>query len=60
MFLDSSAGIKTLVDNAPFDVGVSDLPVPKEEDRQGVAIGEHLYGCLKELVMKHLKRRGTS
>ena len=34
-----SAGIKTLVDNAPFEVGVSDLPVPKEEDRQGVAIG---------------------
>lgn len=39
MFLDSSAGIKTLVDNAPFDVGVSYIPVPKEEDRQGVAIG---------------------
>ncbi|TYR79057.1 ABC transporter substrate-binding protein [Priestia megaterium] len=39
MFLDSSAGVKTLIDNAPFEVGVAYLPVPKEEDRQGVIIG---------------------
>ncbi|AZB44459.1 ABC transporter substrate-binding protein [Bacillus sp. FJAT-42376] len=39
MFLDSSAGIKELVDNAPFDVGVAYLPVPDGVDRQGVVIG---------------------
>ncbi|MGP1909646.1 ABC transporter substrate-binding protein [Metabacillus sp. JX24] len=39
MFLDSSAGIKALVDNAPFEVGVSYLPVPDEAERQGVIIG---------------------
>ncbi|WP_110114834.1 ABC transporter substrate-binding protein [Bacillus sp. CGMCC 1.16541] len=39
MFLDSSAGVKSVIDNAPFEVGVSYLPVPKEEDREGVVIG---------------------
>lgn len=39
MFLDSSAGVKQLIDNAPFKVGVSYLPVPNESDRKGVIIG---------------------
>ncbi|MBM7703706.1 ABC transporter substrate-binding protein [Metabacillus iocasae] len=39
MFLDSSAGVKSVIDNAPFEVGVSYLPVPKEADREGVIIG---------------------
>lgn len=39
MYLDSSAGVRTVVDNAPFDVGVSYLPVPNESDREGVVIG---------------------
>ncbi len=39
MYLDSSAGIKGLVDNAPFDVGVSYLPVPDDAEREGVVIG---------------------
>lgn len=39
MFLDSSAGIKALVDNAPFEVGVAYLPVPDEAEREGVIIG---------------------
>lgn len=39
MYLDSSAGVRTVVDNAPFDVGVSYLPVPNEADREGVVIG---------------------
>lgn len=39
MFLDSSAGVKQLIDNAPFNVGVSYLPVPNEADRKGVIIG---------------------
>lgn len=39
MYLDSSAGVKTIVDNAGFEVGVSYLPVPKEEEREGVIIG---------------------
>ena len=39
MFLDSSAGVKALVDNAPFEVGVSYLPVPDEAEREGVVIG---------------------
>ncbi|EQB94907.1 hypothetical protein GA8_14195 [Geobacillus sp. A8] len=39
MYLDSSAGVKTLIDNSPFDVGVSYLPVPDGVERQGVVIG---------------------
>lgn len=39
MYLDSSAGVKTIVDNAEFEVGVSYLPIPDEADRQGVIIG---------------------
>ncbi|WP_339198448.1 ABC transporter substrate-binding protein [Aeribacillus sp. FSL k6-2211] len=39
MYLDSSAGVKAIVDNAPFNVGVSYLPVPDNVERQGVIIG---------------------
>ncbi|PKG24670.1 ABC transporter substrate-binding protein [Niallia nealsonii] len=39
MILDSSAGVKAMVDNSPFEVGVSYLPVPDEAKRQGVIIG---------------------
>ncbi|APH06371.1 ABC transporter substrate-binding protein [Bacillus weihaiensis] len=39
MYLDSSAGVKTVVDNADFEVGVSYLPIPDDADRQGVIIG---------------------
>ncbi|MGP3562513.1 ABC transporter substrate-binding protein [Geobacillus sp. BK01] len=39
MYLDSSAGVKTLVNSSPFDVGVSYLPVPDGVERQGVVIG---------------------
>ncbi|MBU8878208.1 ABC transporter substrate-binding protein [Bacillus sp. FJAT-29790] len=39
MYLDSSAGVRALVDNAPFEVGVSYLPVPDDAERQGVIIG---------------------
>ncbi len=34
MYLDSSAGVKTIIDNAPFEVGVSYLPVPDGVERQ--------------------------
>ncbi|MBS2970591.1 ABC transporter substrate-binding protein [Metabacillus sp. KIGAM252] len=39
MFLDSSAGIKELIDNAPFDIGVAYIPVPDGIERQGVVVG---------------------
>ncbi|WP_353948660.1 ABC transporter substrate-binding protein [Sporolactobacillus sp. Y61] len=39
MFLDSSAGVKNLVEDSPFEVGASYLPVPDGVDRQGVIIG---------------------
>ncbi|AUI35167.1 MULTISPECIES: ABC transporter substrate-binding protein [Geobacillus] len=39
MYLDSSAGVKTVINNSPFDVGVSYLPVPDGVERQGVIIG---------------------
>ncbi|MFI8685892.1 ABC transporter substrate-binding protein [Rossellomorea sp. NPDC077527] len=39
MYLDSSAGVKTIIDNADFEVGVSYLPIPDDADRQGVVIG---------------------
>ena len=39
MYLDSSAGIRTVADSADFEIGASYLPVPNEADRQGVVIG---------------------
>ncbi|MCT4776062.1 MULTISPECIES: ABC transporter substrate-binding protein [Exiguobacterium] len=39
MYLDSSAGIRTVADNTDFEVGASYLPVPNEADREGVIIG---------------------
>lgn len=39
MMLDSSAGIKGLVDNADFEVGVAYLPHPDDVNPQGVIIG---------------------
>ncbi|WP_215143295.1 ABC transporter substrate-binding protein [Exiguobacterium qingdaonense] len=39
MYLDSSAGIRTVADNADFEIGASYLPVPNEAERQGVVIG---------------------
>lgn len=39
MYLDSSAGIRATVDNAPFEVGTGYLPIPDGVERQGVIIG---------------------
>ncbi|WP_227395011.1 ABC transporter substrate-binding protein [Jeotgalibacillus aurantiacus] len=39
MILDSSAGVKGMIDNAPFEVGVGYLPVPEDAERNGVIIG---------------------
>ncbi|MBO1512972.1 ABC transporter substrate-binding protein [Metabacillus bambusae] len=39
MYLDSSAGIKAMVDNSDFEVGASYLPIPDDADREGVIIG---------------------
>ncbi|MCA1065921.1 ABC transporter substrate-binding protein [Rossellomorea sp. AcN35-11] len=39
MYLDSSAGVKTIIDNADFEVGVSYLPIPDDAEREGVIIG---------------------
>ena len=39
MFLQSSASSRSVIDNAPFEVGVAFLPYPEKEERQGVAIG---------------------
>lgn len=39
MILDSSAGVKGMIDNATFDVGVGYLPVPDDAQRNGVIIG---------------------
>jgi len=36
MYLDLSAGVKTVINHSPFDVGVSYLPVPDGVKRQGV------------------------
>ncbi|WP_096187740.1 ABC transporter substrate-binding protein [Evansella halocellulosilytica] len=39
MYMDSSAGIKGAVDNAPFEVGVTFIPHADEIERNGVVIG---------------------
>ncbi|NNU96717.1 ABC transporter substrate-binding protein [Anoxybacillus sp. EFIL] len=49
MYLDSSAGVRTIVDNAPFEVGVSYLPVPDGVERQGVVIGGASLWLMKDV-----------
>lgn len=39
MFLASSANVRNVVDNAPFEVGVAFLPYPESQERHGVVIG---------------------
>ena len=39
MYLDSSAGVTTTVETAPFDVGVAYIPYSEEAERNGVVIG---------------------
>ncbi|WP_035343499.1 ABC transporter substrate-binding protein [Halalkalibacter hemicellulosilyticus] len=39
MFLQSSASVKNVVENAPFEVGVAFLPYPENTERNGVVIG---------------------
>ncbi|WP_067841980.1 ABC transporter substrate-binding protein [Amphibacillus sediminis] len=39
MFLASSANVRSVVDSAPFEVGVAFLPYPENKERNGVVIG---------------------
>lgn len=39
MYLDSSAGIANIVENAPFEVGASYIPYSEQAERNGVIIG---------------------
>ncbi|MBP2076153.1 ABC-type glycerol-3-phosphate transport system substrate-binding protein [Oceanobacillus polygoni] len=39
MFLQSSASSRQVIDNAPFEVGITFLPHPEDKERQGVVIG---------------------
>jgi sn-glycerol 3-phosphate transport system substrate-binding protein len=39
MYMDSSAGLGDIINNAPFEVGVSFIPYADEAERQGVIIG---------------------
>lgn len=55
MYLDSSAGVKTIIDNAPFEVGVSYLPVPDGIERQGVIIGGASLWMTKDISEKQQK-----
>ncbi|MBB5325704.1 sn-glycerol 3-phosphate transport system substrate-binding protein [Anoxybacillus tepidamans] len=48
MYLDSSAGVRTIVDSAPFEVGVSYLPIPDGVERQGVIIGGASLWMIKD------------
>ena len=49
MYLDFSAGVRTIVDHAPFEVGVSYLPVPDGVERQGVIIGGASLWLMKDV-----------
>ncbi|BDG32574.1 ABC transporter substrate-binding protein [Parageobacillus thermoglucosidasius] len=55
MYLDSSAGVKTIIDNAPFEVGVSYLPVPDHVERQGVIIGGASLWMAKDISEQQQK-----
>ncbi|GKV66133.1 MULTISPECIES: ABC transporter substrate-binding protein [Sporosarcina] len=39
MYLDSSAGVRDIVEQSSFEVGAGYLPVPEAADREGVIIG---------------------
>ncbi|MDY0406377.1 ABC transporter substrate-binding protein [Virgibacillus sp. 179-BFC.A HS] len=39
MYLDSSANVRTMVDQAPFEVGTAPLPVPKGVEPNGATVG---------------------
>ncbi|QXE01329.1 ABC transporter substrate-binding protein [Terribacillus sp. DMT04] len=52
MMLDSSAGVKGLVDNADFEVGVAYLPHPDGVDPQGVVIGGASLWMAKDISEK--------
>ncbi|CAG9622160.1 hypothetical protein [Sutcliffiella rhizosphaerae] len=39
MYMDSSAGIRGIIDNADFEVGVAFIPHPDSVDPKGVIIG---------------------
>ncbi|WP_058306903.1 ABC transporter substrate-binding protein [Gracilibacillus massiliensis] len=39
MYLDSSAGVASTIENAPFEVGVAYIPYSEEAERNGVIIG---------------------
>ncbi|MBA4535732.1 ABC transporter substrate-binding protein [Bacillus aquiflavi] len=39
MYMDSSAGIGAIINDAPFEVGVAFIPYADEAERQGVIIG---------------------
>lgn len=39
MYMDSSAGVKGIIDNAPFEVGAAYIPYADEVKRNGVVIG---------------------
>ncbi|MCZ0703799.1 sn-glycerol 3-phosphate transport system substrate-binding protein [Natronobacillus azotifigens] len=39
MFMASSANVKNVIDNAPFEVGVGFIPYPENIERAGVVIG---------------------
>ncbi|GKV70573.1 ABC transporter substrate-binding protein [Sporosarcina sp. NCCP-2716] len=39
MYLDSSAGVRDIVEQSPFDVGTGYLPVPEQSEWEGVVIG---------------------
>lgn len=39
MYLDSSAGVTNIVENAPFEVGAAYIPYSEKADRNGVIIG---------------------
>ncbi|MFC4401579.1 ABC transporter substrate-binding protein [Gracilibacillus xinjiangensis] len=39
MFMQSSASARSVIDNAPFEVGVAFIPYPESTEREGVVIG---------------------
>ena len=39
MYLDSSAGVRDLIDASKFNVGVSYIPYPEDSKQNGVVIG---------------------
>lgn len=53
MYMDSSAGVTGIIENAPFEVGVAYIPYSEQAEQQGVVIGGASLWMSKGISEEH-------